>query len=100
MYQQTEIIGHVGSVSEVRKTANGAEVINFSVAVNLNLGHKEETTWFNVVAWNGLANVVAEYVEKGKKLMVQGRISAEAYLDKDGKPQAQLKLTAMKILFL
>jgi single-strand DNA-binding protein len=100
MFQNTQIIGHVGNVESLRNTQSGKEVISFSVAVNEKFGKTEKTTWFQVTAWNGLAKVVAEYVETGKKLMVQGRIAAEVYMDKNNQPRASLKLTANEIKFI
>ena len=72
------IIGNLGRDPEMRYTANGQAVTQFTVAVNRNYRDsnnewKEETEWFRVVAWGPLAERTAEYLRKGRKVYVEGR---------------------------
>lgn len=105
-YQYTVIIGNVGRSPELRFTQSGVAVCDFSVAVSRKWTDKstnekrEETTWFRVSAWRGLAEVVNEYVHKGDQIMVAGRVSASAYIGKDGEAHASLDLLAQDIQFL
>jgi len=103
-YQYTIIIGHVGREPELRYTQSGAAVCDFSVAVARKWtqdGQKrEETTWFRVSAWRGLAETVSQYVHKGQQIMVTGRVEADAYIGKDGEAHATLELTAQNVQFL
>lgn len=105
-YQYTIIIGNVGRDPELRYTQSGVAVCDFSVAVNRTWTdrqsgqRREETTWFRVSAWRGLAETVSQYVHKGMQIMVTGRVEASAFIGQDGEPRASLDLTALDIQFL
>jgi single-strand DNA-binding protein len=105
-YQYTIIIGNVGRDPELRYTQGGVAVCDFSVAVSRrwndrNSGQqREETTWFRVSAWRGLAETVSQYVHKGMQVMVTGEVKASAYLGNDGQARATLEITARDIQFL
>jgi single-strand DNA-binding protein len=100
MFQQTIVIGNIGNDVESRFTPTGKTVAHFSVAVNERYGEKESTTWFRVEAWNKLGEVCAQYLSKGRQVMVMGRISASAFTGQDGKPRCSLVLTAQTVKFL
>jgi single-strand DNA-binding protein len=105
MYQQMSIIGNVGKAPELRYLQNGTAVADFSVAVNKRYTtsageQREETTWFKVTCWRGLAETVAQYVNKGQQIFVTGEIKVEAYLNKAGEAAAQLVITADTVKFL
>ncbi len=105
-YQYTVIIGNVGREPELRYTQSGVAVCDFSVAVSRRWTdrqsgqQREETTWFRVSAWRGLAETVSQYVHKGMQIMVAGRVDASAFIGQDGEPRASLELTALDIQFL
>ena len=103
-YQYTLIIGNVGREPEMRYTQADVAVCDFSVAVSrrwtTNGEQQEETTWFRVSAWRGLAETCNQYVHKGMQIMVAGRISASAFTGQDGEPRASLELTALDVQFL
>ncbi|MEP7286312.1 MAG: single-stranded DNA-binding protein [Chloroflexota bacterium] len=104
-YQQTIIVGNVGRDAELRYTPQGLAVADFSVAVSKVTGkgesRKEKTTWFKVTVWRDRAEVAAQYIKKGMKIMVIGEIDASAYIGKqDGKAMASLELTANDFHFL
>lgn len=104
-YQYTIIIGNVGREPELRYLESGVAVCDFSVAATRRWKGadgetREETTWFRVTAWRGLAETVNQYVHKGMQIMVTGRIAASAYKAEDGEARATLELTAQDIQFL
>lgn len=105
-YQYTVIVGNVGRDPELRYTQSGVAVCDFSVAVSRRWmdrstnENKEETTWFRVSAWRGLAETCNQYVHKGMQIMVAGRVNASAFLGQDGQPRASLELTALDVQFL
>jgi single-strand DNA-binding protein len=105
-YQYTIIIGNVGREPELRYTQSGVAVCDFSVAVSRRWTdrnsneQREDTTWFRVSAWRGLAETVNQYVHKGMQIMVTGRIGASAFIGQDGEARASLELTALDIQFL
>ena len=103
-YSYTIIIGHVGGDPVLRYTSTGIAVCSFSVAVSRKWTQDgeahEDTTWYKVSAWRGLAETCNQYVTKGMQIMVTGEVKASAYLGKDGQPQASLELTARDVKFL
>jgi single-strand DNA-binding protein len=106
MYEQTVIVGNLGADPVMRYIPSGDAVTNFSVAVNARWTSADGTpgervTWYKVTCWGKLAEATNQYLTKGRKVMVTSRrIEAEAYLDKEGKPKAALKLTADAVKFL
>ena len=99
-YQNTLIIGNVGREVVSRVTNSGKEVANFSVAVNEKMGDDEQTTWFQVTAWEKLAEIATAHISKGQLVLVEGRIAVETWHDQNGATQAALRLTARNIRFL
>lgn len=98
MFQQVELLGNVGKVEDMRVTSSGKSVINFSLAVNEGSGDNKTTLWVRVTAWDKLAEIVQQYVTKGKQVFVVGRLlPANAYITKDGKPAASYEAVAEKI---
>ena len=104
-YEQTIIIGNLGSDPEMRYTPNGKPVTNFSVAVNRRFKGKdgqmqERTKWFRVTAWDKLAETCNQYLTKGRQVLVVGEVKASAYTNQAGEPAASLELTAREVKFL
>lgn len=99
-YQTHIIVGNLGDTPELRE-ANGQPVATFSVAVNNRRGETQTTTWYRVTVWNGLAETVTTYLEKGRRVLVEGHnLRASAYIDRDGNPRASLELTANRVQFM
>ena len=99
------IIGNVGNEPEMRYTPNGAPVTSFRVATNRRWTSAdgephEETEWFSVNAWNRLAEQSNQYVTKGMKVYVDGRLSSSPYMSRDGEPRAGNEIYAFQVIFL
>ncbi|MGZ6266319.1 MAG: single-stranded DNA-binding protein [Candidatus Limnocylindrales bacterium] len=99
------IIGNLGRDPEMRYTQNGQAVTQFTVAVNRNYKDssgewKEETEWFRVVAWAALAERTAEYLRKGRKVYVEGRLQTRSWDDKDGQKRYTTELIANTVTAL
>ena len=99
------IIGNLGKNPEMRYTPTGVPVTTFSVASTFkrtsDSGEKvEETTWFNVSAFNTLAEAANTYLSKGSKVYVEGRLKLRTYDRRDGTPGASLDVAASHIEFL
>lgn len=99
------IIGNLGRDPEMRYTPNGQAVTQFTVAVNRNFrgpdgNWQEETEWFRVVAWGPLAERTAEYLRKGRKVYVEGRIQTRQWEDKDGQKRYTTELVANTVTAL
>ena len=89
---QVQLIGRLGKEVETLKTSSGKTRATLSIAVNNYytnaIGQKiENTYWFRVIAWNHTAERMAQYLSKGDEIMIQGRLEARSYEDKNGKTQ-------------
>ena len=113
MYQKIIIIGNLGRDPEIRYLPNsGAAVTNFSVATNrtytnANGERIQETVWFRVSAWGKLAETTNQYLRKGSKVLVEGRMVADPqtggpriWTRQDGTPAASFEIHAMTVRFL
>jgi len=105
MYQRTIVIGHLGRDPEMRYTPTGVPVTSFSMATtrkwtNANGEPQEKTTWFRVTCWRKQAELAAQYLQKGRLVLVEGEIETSAWTDKEGNPRASLELTASTVRFL
>ena len=83
------LIGYAGADSEMKFTPGGIPVANFSLAVkevykNGDGEKKTNTLWIRCVAWRRCAEVVGEFVTKGKFLFVEGRLQFRSYQDREG----------------
>ena len=99
-FNRVEIIGNVGKEPEMRFTPNGNAVTSFSVAVNSKYGEKETTEWFNIVAWNKLAETCNQYITKGQQVFVDGRLQTRTWEGDDGVKHYRTELIANHVLFL
>jgi single-strand DNA-binding protein len=86
---RVQLIGNLGQDPEIKTLESGKKVAHFTLATNDAYkngdGQKiEETTWHNIVAWNGLADISGKYLKKGRQVAVEGRIAYRSYEDKKG----------------
>ena len=92
------IIGNLTRDPELRTTQQGIPVCSFTVAVNRRKG--EESDFFRVTAWRGLAETCARYLAKGRKVCVIGPVSASTYQTNTGETRVSLDQTAEDVEFL
>ena len=104
MYQKIVIVGNLGKDPEMRFTPGGKAVTNFNVATNRTWNHdgeqRKETTWFRVNVWGTQAEACNEYLKKGRPVLVEGRVSASAWVGDDKEPRATLEVNAQTVRFL
>lgn len=87
---KVQLIGNVGGDPEVRYTPSGQPTVVLSLATTEKWKDKqtgarqERTEWHRVVFWGGLAEIVAEYVRKGREIYVEGKNRTRKWTDKDG----------------
>jgi single-strand DNA-binding protein len=86
---RVQLIGNLGQDPEMKTLESGKKVAHFTMATNDGFkntdGQKvEETTWHNIVAWNGLAEIASKFLKKGKEVAIEGRIVYRSYEDKKG----------------
>ena len=92
----TILTGRLGRDPETRSTNTGAAVSNFSIAVN---GGKDVTFWFNIVAFGKTAELVQQYLTKGSKVGIEGRLQTRTY-EKDGQTKTVFEVVANRVEFL
>lgn len=83
------LIGNLGQDPETKSTETGKKVTHFTLATKDGYKNNEgqritETTWHNIVAWNGLADIADKFLKKGREVAVEGRIVYRNYEDKKG----------------
>jgi single-strand DNA-binding protein len=96
------IIGNLGRDPEMRYTPSGQAVTQFTVAVNRNYKNQtgewqEETEWFRVVVWGQQAERAAEYLRKGNKVFVEGRLQTRQWEDQTGQKRYTTELVANQV---
>ena len=99
------LIGNLGADPEMRYTANGNAVTTFNLAVNRNWTgpdgeRKEETEWFTVVSWEKLAETVSQFLQKGRRAYVEGRLQTRSWEGQDGQKRYKTEVVANTVLFL
>lgn len=100
------IIGHLGRDPEMRYTANGKAVTTFSVAVDRTSRDPatgtphEDTEWFRVVAWEKLAETCNQYLHKGSKVYIEGRLQTRKYTDTNSQEHQIVEVIAAELLML
>ncbi len=112
MYQKLIIIGRLGKDPEMRFTPNGQAVTSFSVATDRQFSDQagklvKETIWFRVSAWGKLAETCNNFLQKGKMVMVEGRLTVDSktggpriWTGQDGTPRSSLEVVANTVKFL
>ena len=112
MYQTIIIVGNIGRDPEMRYTPSGQAVTSFSVATNRQYTNNngetiKETIWFRVSAWGKQAETCNQYLKKGSKVLVEGRLTADPstggpriWSGQDGQPRASFEVSAATVRFL
>jgi len=93
-------IGRLGKAPETRVTPNGDAVTNFSIACGWKTKSKEGTEWVNISTFGKLAEICAQYLDKGSQVYVQGKMKTEKYEDKNGVTKYSTKIAADTVQFL
>lgn len=99
------LIGNVGKDPEVKFLPSGSAVANFTLATSERFKDKsgefqERTEWHNLVAYQRLAEIVRDYVKKGSKLYVEGRIQTRSWDDKDGQKKYKTEIVVNDLVLL
>jgi single-strand DNA-binding protein len=99
------VIGNLGTDPEMRYTPNGNAVTSFRIAVSRSYTPKggerrQETEWFRVVAWNQQAESCNQFLQKGKRVYVEGRLKSDTWEGRDGQTRFTNEIIADRVLFL
>ena len=99
------LIGNLGTEPEMRFTPNGNPVTTFRIATtrtyNTSEGERrQETEWFTVVTWNRLAETCNQFLTKGRRAYVEGRLQTRTWEGQDGQKRSRVEIIANRVLFL
>jgi len=99
------LVGHLGRDPEVRFTAGGTTVANFTLATNDvwtdKAGEKQERTeWHRIVVWGKQAEIMGEYLTKGKQVYVEGSLQTREWNDRDGNKRQTTEIRAQRVIML
>ena len=99
------VIGNVGTDPEMRYTPNGNPVTSFRIAsgrtyTSADGERHQDTEWFTVVAWNQLAERCNQYLTKGRRAYVEGRLHSRSWEGQDGQTRSTNEIIADRVLFL
>lgn len=103
---QCTFTGRLGKDPELRYTASGSPVANFSIAVGETWKDKEsgekkdKTEWVNIVAWGRLAETAGEYLKKGARVLIGGKLQTRKWQDKDGNDRYTTEIVADQMQML
>ena len=98
------LIGRLTRDPEYKIVGEGSSLVNFSIANNrtyvVNGVKKDETHYFECVAWGKLAEIIKEYASKGKQILVEGRLVQETWDTQDGKKASKVKIRTENVQLL
>jgi single-strand DNA-binding protein len=102
---KVQLIGNLGNNPEIITLESGKKLAKFSIATNESYknakGEKvQNTEWHNVVAWNTTAEIVEKYLEKGKEIAIEGKLTSRSYDDKDGVKRYVTEIVCNELLML
>lgn len=78
------LVGNLGADPDVRHTSTGKAVAELRLATSQKVGGEDVTEWHRIILWEKSAEVAGQYLKKGSKIYVEGRIQTRTYDDKDG----------------
>jgi single-strand DNA-binding protein len=99
------LVGNLGKDPELKHTSSGTAVATMTVATNERFKDKsgewqDKTEWHNVVLWQRLAEIAAEYLKKGRSVYVEGRLQTRAWEDKQGQKRYTTEIVASDLVLL
>jgi len=102
---KVQLIGNLGNTPEVITLDSGKKLAKFSIATNESYKNAQgekvtETQWHNLIAWNNTAEIVEKYLEKGKEIAIEGKLTSRSYDDKDGNKKYITEVVVNELLML
>ena len=104
-FNKVILMGNLTRDVELRTTASGQTVANFSLAVTRSWRsqdgqQQDQTSFINCVAWGKVGEIIAQYVKKGAPLLVSGRLDQRSYEDKDGNKRSAVEVVVEDFNFV
>ena len=99
------LIGNLGRDPEMRYTPSGKPVTSFTMGVTYTWHdadgeRREQTEWFNIIAWSGLAEVCNQYLHKGQRIYIEGRLQTRRWQDASGEERSATEVVAREMIML
>ena len=100
-----QLIGNVGNAPEIVNLESGKKLAKLSIATNESYKNSNgervtNTDWHNLVAWGKTAEIIEKYVEKGKEIAIQGKLTSRSYEDKEGTKRYVTEVVVNEVLLL
>ena len=98
---RVELLGRVGADPELRRTQGGTAVVQLRLATDRRTGEGEnQTDWHTVVCWAKQAEAVAEYLRKGERVYIVGRLQLQSWETDGGERRSRTEVHAQEVIFL
>lgn len=102
---KVQLIGNLGKDAEIKQFDNGGKLARLSLAVDESYKNQKgerisDTSWHNIVAGNGLADIAEKYLKKGSRVCVEGKLVNRSWEDKEGNKHFVTEIRANEILML
>ena len=100
---KVQLIGNLGNDPEIINLESGKMLAKFSIATNESYKNAQgekiiDTQWHNVVAWGKTANLVEKYLQKGKEIAIEGKLTSRSWEDKDGMKRYTTEVVCNELL--
>ena len=102
---KVQLIGNLGNTPEIIMLDSGKKLAKFSIATNESYKNAQgekvtETQWHNLIAWNKTAEIIEKYLEKGKEIAIEGKLTSRSYDDKEGNKKYITEVVVNELLML
>ncbi|AZJ34706.1 single-stranded DNA-binding protein [Tenacibaculum singaporense] len=102
---RVQLIGNLGNTPEIITLESGKKLAKFAIATNETYKNSQgekitDTQWHNVVAWNKTAEIIEKYLEKGKEVMIEGKLTSRSFEDKEGNKRYITEVICNELLML
>lgn len=102
---KVQLIGNLGNNPEIITLDSGKKLAKFSIATNENYKNAQgekvtDTQWHNAVAWNKTAEIAEKYLEKGKEVAIEGKLTSRSYEDSNGAKKYITEIVINELLLL
>lgn len=102
---RVQLIGHLGMNPEIKTLESGTKLAKFSIATNETYKNAKgekvtDTEWHNVIAWNKTAELAEMFLEKGKEVAIEGKLTTRSWDDEKGNKRYITEVVCNEILFL
>ena len=102
---KVQLIGNLGNAPEIITLESGKKLAKFSLATNENYKNAKgekvtDTQWNNIVAWNKTADIIEQYVTKGREIAIEGKLTSRSYEDSEGVKRYVTEVVCNELLLL